>query len=127
MKRPAIAGLWVGSIAATWLLVRGATPEDVAVTSAKPATARDGAMRVARLPALPSSSVIDGPDDTAFRQVMATLERDLADGRWGVDDRDRLNRGLLTVTGPQASELYDVLVPKLNEGSVKSDIEGPPI
>ena len=132
MKRPAIACLWVATIAATWLVVRRAT-EETAVT-AKPTVARGGTARITRTLAVPVPDVPADPealealeDDTAFREVLATLERDLTDGRWGVEDRDRLNRGLLTVTAPQASELYDVLFPKLNEGSVKSDIDGPPL
>lgn len=131
MKRPAIACLWIGSIVATWVGVRQVTTDEVAV-AVRPAVARERtAGRVPRLPAreVPRGIVaLEVPDDdVAFREVLATLERDLADGRWGVEDRDRLNRGLLTVTAPQASELYDVLFPKLNEGTVTSDIQGPPI
>ncbi len=127
MKRPAIACLWVGSIAATWLIVRGSTTENVAPT-AKPAVARDSAIRVARQPVLSRvESVALEEDNSAFHEALATLERDLSDGRWSVDDRDRLNHNTRTLTAPQASELYDVLFPRLNEGTVKSDIEGPPI
>lgn len=129
MKRPAIACLWVASIAATWLIVRGATTEGVA-SSPKPGVARESTIRVAR-PSLSASvvpvalEVVD--DNSAFREALAMLERDLSDGRWSVEDRDRLNHHTRTLTAPQASELYDVLFPKLNEGTVKSDIEGPPI
>ena len=133
MKRPAMACLWVASIAATWLIVRRATTDE-STPPVTPAAVRDHAVRVARPPVLPAREatvpdVAHGTheDDTAFREVLATLERDLADGRWGVEDRDRLNRGLRTVTAPQASELYDVLLPKLNEGTVTSEIDGPPL
>lgn len=128
MKRPAIACLWVATIAATWLVVRRATTEEPAVTAA-PTVARTA--RVARplVRDLPANHVALEvlEDDTAFREVLATLERDLADGRWGAEDRDRLTRGLREVTGAQASELYDVLVPRLNTGAVTSDIDGPPL
>ena len=107
MKRPAIACLWVATIAATWLVVRRATTEET--MGAKPAATREAAARVTRLPAfatreLPAEDValevLD--DDTMFREVRATLERDLADGRWGIEDRDRLNRGMRDVTAAQA-------------------------
>jgi hypothetical protein len=132
VKRPAIACLWVATIAATWLVVRRAT-EETAV-AAKPTVARGGTARVTRALAVPAHDVPADPvalealeDDTAFREVRATLERDLADGRWGPADRDRLTRGLREVTSAQASELYDVLFPKLNTGAVTSDLDGPPL
>lgn len=130
MKRPAIACLWGASIAATWLIVRGATTEGVA-SSPKPGVARESTIHVARPSLSPPSAkpvaleVVD--DNSAFREALARLERDISDGRWSVEDRDRLNHHTRTLTAPQAGELYDVLFPKLNEGTVKSDIEGPPI
>jgi hypothetical protein len=132
VSRGAIACLWVASIVATWLIVRRATTEEAA-PPAKP-VARDGAVHVASPRALPAREATmenvalgDLEDTTAFREALATLERDLADGRWGTEDRERLSRGMRNVTATQAARLYDVLLPKLNTGVVTSDIDGPPL
>jgi hypothetical protein len=69
----------------------------------------------------------DAPDDRAFLAVKATLERDLADGRWSIADRDRLEAGVRGLPKAQSTQLYELLFPKLNDGSVTSEIDGPPL
>lgn len=126
MKRLAITGGWVASIVATYVLVRTSVKEQAAP---KPeATVRDARIvRAAPAPRL-ERAVLDVPEnDAAFREALATLERDLSDGRWSADDRDRLTANTRSLTAPQAGELYDVLFPKLNAGTVQSDLDGPPL
>lgn len=126
MKRLATTGVWVASVVATYVLVRTSVKEPAAP---KPgATVRDARIVRAAPPPRLERAVFDvSEDDTAFREALATLERDLSDGRWSAADRDRLNVSTRSLTAPQAGELYDVLFPKLNAGAVQSDIDGPPL
>jgi hypothetical protein len=125
VKRAALAGLWIATIAATWAIVR----ETVVVHEPPIATAPDRVPSARSAPHLPAfrDPTVKPIDDAFFQTTMATLERDLADGRWGIADRDRLNAALRRATGEQTGQLLAVLFPKLNNGTIKSDIAGPPI
>jgi len=132
VKRALIAALWVGSLVATWRLIRDdAEPAKEAPVAAASERVRSAiAAPRARMPSITrdASDLRDrDPDDTLFRITLANLERDLADGRWNHADRDRLTAALPRVTGEQAEQLLVVLFPKLNAGAVKSEIDGPPI
>lgn len=128
MTKPWFGVALLAVVGVVWYAVRDdRTPADVT----PPSYSRSSSIQA--LPALaerePSEPIAEAPraDDSAFLAVKATLERDLADGRWSVDDRDRLNAGVRGLPKAQSTQLYEVLFPKLNDGSVTSDIDGPPL
>ncbi len=126
MKRLGFAALSVATIVVAWIVVRGRV-DDASRPSGEMATTHDE--RVARSAAARPTLVRETRpgNDAAFRSALATLERDMADGRWSLDDRDRLAAAVMPLRGEQATELYLMLFPKLNDGTIVSEIEGPPI
>lgn len=129
MKRAAIGALWLATIVATWQIVGRATNQNIPPPTPPPSAEVRGAVRgAARAAPLPTLRELPAPvDDRMFREALAVLHRDLADGRWGAADRDRLNAAVLRLDVPHMHQLYDVLLPKLNAGTVKSELDGPPI
>ncbi len=129
MKAIILAGLWASSLLGTWWLVRETPAPRAAEHLEAPVRRADIVTRVAPCkPALlDGKATVASADDSVFRSALATLERDVADGRWSVADRDRLNIALPQVSGDQAEVLFAVLFPKLNSGELASDIAGPPL
>jgi hypothetical protein len=131
VKAIILAGLWASSLLGTWWLVRETPASRAGATDQLEAPVRraDIVTRVAPCkPALlDGKATVASADDGVFRSALATLERDVADGRWSVADRDRLNIALPQVSGDQAEVLFAVLLPKLNSGELASDIDGPPL
>lgn len=133
MKRALIAAVWIGSLVVVWQLVRverePARPAaSVATHTHAMATRLPGPLLGAPpRPAMPESTRGPEGNEQAFRDALATVERDIADGRWSAADRDRLNAALPRVTGEQAHQLLSVVFPKLNAGMVKSELAGAPI
>lgn len=145
--RLAIVALWLCSLVATWILARDnqrvapAQATDACVVVQKASCPSIDDIRTAVREALPAarppeeqvatvSSVASeavAPDETVYLQARAALERDLADGHWSEEDRDRLNEALAQITRDQATELLAILFPRLNSGTVTSDIDGPPL
>lgn len=133
MRRVGVAALWIATIVVTWQVVRATTESSPPAAQQRHAStpARQGRARIeVTRPAVvaPTAAIDpDEPDDAVFVAALATLQRDIADGRWSLADRDRLDLALPRVTGEQAAQLLAVLFPKLNDGTIKSDVGGPPI
>ena len=128
MKRLGFAALGVATIVVAWIVVRGQV-DDASRPSGESATTPNNGS-IARSASVRPALARDASrpaDDAAYRSALATLERDMSDGRWSIADRDRLAAAVMPLRGEQATELYLVLFPKLNDGTIESEIEGPPI
>jgi hypothetical protein len=131
VNRVAIAALWISTIALTFLIVRSTARTDEPAASAAPRETVRHTHSLARSTPVPTLPTVRPSarrvDEAFFQQTLATLERDLADGRWGIADRDRLATALRRIGGDQAHQLYATLFPRLNSGAVKTELDGPPI
>lgn len=129
MKRAQLGALWIATIVVTWFVVRGRADDHVRAADVEEpvvASVRTGYVSAGTRPALARHGR-EKIEDPAFETALATLEHDMADGRWSLEDRDRLNNASRRIDGRQVKELYKVLFPRLNDGTVKSNIAGPPI
>lgn len=134
MSRPRWLACWLASLVAVyWIsgrLVGGRSPVVAPAPAAQPA--RTGERVHTQLaPTLASTSepsaLTSPPRRELFERAVATLERDLVDGRWSADDRDRLADVMPRLTADEAEQVVTMLFPRLNSGAVIAEFVGPPL
>jgi hypothetical protein len=71
--------------------------------------------------------VLAPADDSAFARGHAVLDQGLADAKWTDEDRERLRLALPDLQPAQVRQIVRSLYVTINNGTVRVELEGPPV
>lgn len=108
------------------VVVRGERTQTI-VQQQREAIDADGVRAIIRQELASAKPAPPVADETKLVAARDALRNGMADGRWTDDDRARLRPLLLELTHEQADEIFDALLPALNDGQLRADVIGPPV